>query len=183
MESLVDDDITGDNFHTLLGKEFCFQSGAGRHPLTRDKRIRRPPQHKRDHCYLKYMPQQMEARRSDFIETRRTCRSGIGPTLPKKPGEVECPKCNHTFSINKPTHLKLVESRSSDLPYWWASSRLSTFLIATYRVIGCTRHPAFPDTTPVILLRTFVLDPGKNIDTLLTSDITFPASSRFPMTV
>lgn len=35
MESLVDDDITGDNFHTLLGKEFCFLTSE---PPERQKR-------------------------------------------------------------------------------------------------------------------------------------------------
>jgi hypothetical protein len=63
--------------------------------------------------YLKYMPQQKE------LGAQVSSRLGLhaGAELDShfahtKTGEVECPKCNHTFSIKKPQHLKLVEQVS-----------------------------------------------------------------------
>ena len=63
--------------------------------------------------YLKYMPQQKE------LGAQVSSRLGLlaGADLDPHPtqrqsGEVECPKCNHTFSVKKPKHLKLVEQVS-----------------------------------------------------------------------
>ena len=63
--------------------------------------------------YLKYMPQQKElgAQVSSRLGSLAGADLDPHPTQ-RQSGEVECPKCNHTFSVKKPKHLKLVEQVS-----------------------------------------------------------------------
>ncbi len=63
--------------------------------------------------YLKYMPQQMEL--GAQISSKLGLLAGAeldSHSAHRKPGDIECPKCNHTFSVKKPQRLKLVEQVS-----------------------------------------------------------------------
>lgn len=63
--------------------------------------------------YLKYMPQQKEL--GAQVSSRLGLLAGAeldSHSAHRKPGEIECPKCNHAFSVKKPQRLKLVEQVS-----------------------------------------------------------------------